>query len=163
VRRGACCFRRGRDAGDASAIARRRVRPGEDGTRGKRRRFARSWDAGDGAGDVDGKIGGIGGNDARGFGIHWFVCDVREVDGIRRNMTTETEDGARKSLGNMAEREFLVDLVRDRGRGRRERANWTILERSPRARGCPRAFVSARARRGRGRMDSSCAMVGTVD
>jgi len=60
ARRGACCFRRGRDAGDASAIARRRLRPGEDGTRARRGRFARSWDAGDGEGDVDGKIGGIG-------------------------------------------------------------------------------------------------------
>jgi len=56
----ACCFRRGRDAGDASAIARRRLRPGEDGTRARRGRFARRWDAGDVEGDVDGKIGGIG-------------------------------------------------------------------------------------------------------
>jgi len=65
-------------------------------------------------------------------------------------MTTETEDGARKSLGNMVEREFLVDLVRDRVTGRRERANWTILERSPNRAGMSEGVCfGARAKRTR--------------
>ena len=43
-------------------------------------------------------------------------------------MTTETNEPARKPLGEVDENTFLWDLVRWWSMMRRERANWAILE-----------------------------------